>query len=273
MCASKSSNPISNPTLGLPLHRSGDHRGVLLLHGFASTPYEMRFLGNSLADRGFTVSVPTLPGHGTNPRDLAHTSAKEWLRGARLELSKLRKVSDRILVVGQSMGGLLALRLAAESRVDAIACLAVPLWLAPKSQRVAQVLRNIPRFLLHRIPHRPKDGGSDVLDEAVKAENPAYSVLPVAGVAELATLMRAARAELGKVGCPSLILHGKNDHTAPPECAAALHRELASVDKTLFMLERSYHLVSVDVERDLVAEQVLGFAERILGSQASQTGD
>ncbi|MGC9333124.1 MAG: alpha/beta hydrolase, partial [Anaerolineae bacterium] len=82
--------------------------GCLLLHGFTSTPEEMRWLGQDLAGRGYTVLGARLAGHGTEPRDLARTRFRDWRISVEEGLALLRGAAERIVVAGQSMGGLLA---------------------------------------------------------------------------------------------------------------------------------------------------------------------
>ncbi len=248
-------------------HRGG-RDGILFLHGFTGSPYEMRFLAEGAATAGYTVDVPVLPGHGTTPGDLATTSYEQWIDCARSAVHELQNDCDKVMVVGQSMGGLLAIDLAAARLCDSVALFAVPLRLPGVSGVVARLLPAIPTSLLRRLPPRSKAQGSDVLDAAVKKENPGYRVLPLAGVAELATLMAKTPPLLSAVRCPALVVHGKNDHTAPASCAATLLAELGSADKSLLMLERSFHLISADVEKFLVAKRLTAFATRTLTGQS-----
>src|SRR5438045_2046546 len=70
-----------------PFHHPGNRTGVLLLHGFGGSPVEVQPLALSLADKGYTVDVPLLPGHGTTPRDFAATRNEQLIDAARNELS------------------------------------------------------------------------------------------------------------------------------------------------------------------------------------------
>src|SRR5262249_15441896 len=113
-----------------PSKTSGARRAALLLHGFTGTPFEMRPLGEKLAERGIRAVGHRLAGHGGHPDELARTSYRDWIAGADDALAKLRGEAERVAVVGLSLGGLIGLDLARRTNdLAALACLAVPLWL------------------------------------------------------------------------------------------------------------------------------------------------
>ncbi len=239
--------------------------GVLCLHGFTNVPREVSFLAKSLHRRGFTVETPTLPGHATTPEELNRTTRSEWKSAVARELRDLLTRCDRVAVVGQSMGGLLALDAAADGpEVAAVVALATPLWLERATELAISGLARLPRSLILRIPHLKKSRGSDVRDHEVRAENLAYPVLPIAGVIELSALMADVASRLDQVAAPILVIHGRQDHTAPVACADAIVHGVASTVRSLSILPRSYHLISCDVERELVAQRVGTFLDRAM---------
>jgi len=159
------------------------------------------------------------------------------------------------------MGGLLAVRLAQKrpERVRALVLMSVPLWLPTLTSAFVR--------LLGRLGHPwalPKLGGSDVRDREARRENPAYDQFPVRAVTELLALQAEVRSNLASVRQPTLIVHARRDHTASPACARALCSGLGGRDVRLCWLERSYHLVPIDVERDRVAQLVGDFVEEQL---------
>jgi carboxylesterase len=229
--------------------------GVVCVHGLTGTPYEMRFLGGELARAGFTAIGPLLPGHGTTVDDLARTRWSEWVAAVERAFDSLRARCERVAVVGQSMGGLLALELASRrTDVAAVATLATPLWLGRLGGLVA---RWAEAGKLGRIRTLPKLRGSDVRDRQVRAENPCYATFPINAIIEISAGMRAVDAALPRIVAPVLVLHGKRDHTAPVACAERI-AERARAVRTL-ILPRSYHLIAADVERDIVAAEVIAF--------------
>lgn len=229
--------------------------GVVCVHGFTSTPYEMRFLGERLANAGFRVRGIRLPGHGTSLEDLDQTPRRAWCDAVEAAFDDLRVDHAEVALVGQSLGGLLSLELASRRpEVAAVCSLAAPLWLEGMAARVAGWAE---AGKLAWCKQLPKLGGSDVRDPVAKHENPAYRAVPVKALVQFVQFMREADAALPAVTQPVLVVHAKLDHTAPVACAARLAARTRA--RRTKLLERSYHLISIDVERDIVAEEVRSF--------------
>jgi carboxylesterase len=245
--------------LGEPFDLVGDDDiGVVLVHGFTGTPYEVRYLGEQLARAGYTVRAPLLPGHGTSLADLDATKWNDWAECVERAIDQLRVRCRRVAVVGQSLGGLLALHLASHRRdVACVASLAAPLWLEGLSARVAAWTT---RGALRGVRAVPKLGGSDVRDKRVKRENPCYPSIPTKALAQLLDFMQVVDDALPRVTQPVLVLHAVQDHTAPVACAKTIAERTRAVRMRL--LPQSYHLIAVDVERDIVAAEVTQFIRR-----------
>ncbi len=238
-----------------------DPVGVVCVHGFTGTPYEMRFLGDHLADAGFHARGLLLPGHGTSIRDLDRTTWRDWVGAVETTFDELRRQHARVAVVGQSLGGLLALELASRRpEVAAVATLAAPLWLDGLSARVAELAS---AGALRWLAQVPKLAGSDCRDRESRRENPSYRAIPMKALGQLAAFMHVVDDSLERITQPVLVIHGKHDHTAPVACAAEIARRTHA--RRTKLLERSYHLIAIDVERDLVAEEVRSFLRQIQG--------
>ena len=244
--------------LGDPFELEGDQGvGVLCVHGFTGTPYEMRYLGTRLHAAGYTVSGPLLPGHGTRPEDLDALRWTDWAGAVEDAFDKLRASCRRVAVVGQSLGGLLALHLASRrTEVAAVATLAAPLWLEGLAGRVSRwaARGSLPVRTL------PKLARSDVRDRRTRAENPCYDRFPVRAIAELVRFMHLVEGELAAIRAPVLVLHGRRDHTAPVASAPRIAKATRAVRTRV--LDRSFHLIAADVERDVVAAEVTAFLRR-----------
>jgi len=233
-----------------------DDIGVVLVHGFTGSPYEVGYLGRRLSAEGYTVCAPRLPGHGTSLEDLDRTRWEDWEAAVQRAVDGLRVRCRRVALVGQSLGGLLALYVASHrTDIECVASLAAPLWLDGLNGRVARW--TLPGGPLARIKRLPKLGGSDVRDPRTKAENPCYDGIPTRALAELQAFMKIADDALPNITQPVLVLHATQDHTAPVACAQRIAERAHA--KRVRILPRSYHLIAVDVERDIVAAEVASF--------------
>jgi carboxylesterase len=242
-----------------------DNIGIVLIHGFTGTPFEVRHLGEHLAREGFWVRAPLLPGHGVTLEELDRTTWHDWTDAIDREVDAMRRRCARVAVIGQSLGGLLALHLGSRRRdLAAIGSLAAPLWLPPLAARVAASTQ---RGLLRRVRAIPKLGGSDVRDPRVRAEIPSHRAIPTRALGQLLAFMRIADDALPRIAAPVLVLHGARDHTAPVACAARIADRARA--QRLRILPRSYHLIAADVERDIVAAEINCFVRRAAARRAA----
>jgi len=246
-----------DPAVVAPWRIGAGRRGALLLHGFAGTPPELRHLGDYLAARGWRCHAPALPGHGETPEALEKTSWTQWAGGAQAAFDRLAGECDEVVVAGQSMGGTLALHLAAtDLRVKAVASLAAPVWLPGLAVRVLPAVKHLVRW------HRPGDD-IDLWDQAAVEELYSYGIRSTRAINELRRLCARVRDELPQVRCPVLVVHGERDRTIDPRCAAEIGRRLVcSPAVEQYLLPRSGHAVSVDVDRDRVNTLVHAWFER-----------
>lgn len=233
----------------------GGSVGIVLVHGFTGTPYEVRYLGEHLVREGFSVRAPLLPGHGTTIEDLDRTTWGDWVDAVEAATGALQARCARVAVVGQSLGGLLALYLGSRRRdLVAVGTLAAPLWLPRLAARVAASTQ---RGVLRGVRAIPKLGGSDVRDRRARAENPCYDAIPTRALGHLLAFMKIVDDALPRITAPVLVLHGARDHTAPAACAARIAARARAA--RVRILPRSYHLIAADVERDVVAAEVARF--------------
>ncbi|MGN6110596.1 MAG: alpha/beta hydrolase [Kofleriaceae bacterium] len=240
------------------LDGDGDEIVAVLVHGFTGTPYEMSHLGAHLARQGIAVRAPLLPGHGTSIGDLDRTGWRDWAGAVERAVEAASARFRRVAVIGQSLGGLLALHVASRRpELAAVGSLAAPLWLPGWSGRIAAWTTTGP---LRWISKLPKLGGSDVRDPRVRAINPSYRAIPTRALGELLAFMQVVDAELPQIACPVLVMHATHDHTAPVACAARI-ADRARAERVR-ILPRSYHLIAIDLERDLVADEVTALLRR-----------
>lgn len=227
---------------------------VLCLHGLTGTPYEVRPIAQALVARGLRARGPWMAGHEQGHEALSRTRYEDWVELAERELVALRAEHAKVFVVGVSMGGLVAIRLAETRAVDGIVVVGTPLALKPPLPLLARVLRPL-------IPFRAKRG-SDIRDPAARARHPGLQAMPLASVCELVRLQALVAGELARVRAPILVAHGRHDRTAPPRDAARIHAEVGSTEKELFYLERSGHVASVDYDGPALARAAADFIAR-----------
>jgi carboxylesterase len=248
---------------GAPFDLPGGPGAVLLLHGLTGSPYEMRHVAERLHERGYRALGPVMPGHGGDPRRLIGLTWRDWVEGARGELRRLDAARE-VFVVGCSMGALVACLLAHSEpgRIRALALLAPALHLG-RSARVAALLAATP--VARAWPLVPKLGGSDVRDALQRRANPTMAAVPLAAVGQLAALSRHVARLLPEIRVPALVVAGRHDHTVRLSGARAIARRIGSAPAELVVLERSWHLVGIDVERDRCADEVAAFVARNAG--------
>jgi carboxylesterase len=246
-----------DPDVVAPWRLGEGRRGVLLLHGFAGTPPELRRLGVHLAARGWTCLAPVLAGHGRTPEELGPTRWRDWARSAQEAFDELGAECDTVCVAGQSMGGTMALHIAASNpSVAAVAAMASPIWVRDWRLRLLPVLHRLVRW------HSPS-GDIDLYDQAAIEELWSYDRRPTRSIMEFTRFITAVSHELAMVRAPVLLLHGGRDRTIDPrnmdDIAARL---VCSPVVETQLLPRSGHAVSVDVDRETVNERVTGWFER-----------
>ncbi len=252
-CHGSGRDPGPPPDRGGTFRLPGGTDGCLLLHGLTGTTAEMRPLGERLhRDGGFTVAGVLLAGHGRDAATFQATGWPEWYRSAEGEFRNLRASCGPLFLVGFSMGGLLALRLAILHPADvrAVALLATPLFADGRKARLAAILLRLPGL---------KGGiARTARKRAGRTPPPLHRDLtyPQASFAQLKGILRREAVHMRR---PALILHSKRDPSVPWENALFLHRLVSSPRKRLLILSRSLHVLPLDEERDLVAEEILGF--------------
>jgi carboxylesterase len=241
-----------------PFHHDGSDVGVLLCHGFTGTPQSMRPWGEYLADRGYSVRIPLLPGHGTTWQEMNQTRWEDWYAAVDAAFRELHEASERVVVCGLSMGGALALQLAQG--------------------------------------HGPRISGLVLVNPAVKFEDPRTLLLPVLkhlvgslgaigndvkkpGVTELAyarTPLKAAHSQLvawqsvvrdlPEVTQPVLLLRSPQDHVVPASSSALILSRISSIDVTEILLEDSYHVATIDNDAQRIFDESAKFIERTTSS-------
>ncbi|MER5642277.1 alpha/beta fold hydrolase [Kitasatospora sp. NPDC002227] len=238
-----------------PFHQAGGPVGVLLVHGFTGSPQSMRPWAERLAAAGHTVSVPLLPGHGTRWQDMQATRWEDWYAEADRALRELADTCEQVFVCALSMGGSLALRLAARHG-DAISGL-VLVNPSVRSDNPASVLLPV---LRHLVPTLPGVANDIALEGSTEV---GYDRVPLHAAWSLGRLWKTVQEELPGIKQPLLLLHSPQDHVVSAANSELVLARISSTDVTELLLERSYHVATLDHDAELIFEASLDFIRRL----------
>ncbi|MDF3288566.1 alpha/beta hydrolase [Streptomyces silvisoli] len=238
-----------------PYRHDGGPTGVLLCHGLTGSPQSLRPWAEYLAERGLSVSLPLLPGHGTRWQDLGVTGWQDWYAEADRELRALRERCVRVFVFGLSMGGALTIHLAAEHG-PAISGIVL---VNPSVKADGGRLRLVP-VARHFVPS-VKGIASDIARE--DSVELGYDRTPLHAVHSLSRFWRIVQADLPKVTQPVLLFNSRVDHVVHPANGDLVERRLGSTDLTRTILERSYHVVPLDHDAEQVFRSSYEFVRRL----------
>ncbi len=228
---------------------------VILIHGFTATTVEVRPLANELANAGYSVICPLLPGHNTTPEDLNKIKWHEWVSSVDFVLEKAFNDFDNVFISGESMGGLVACYLAAQYKSIKGVLLFSPALFVPKLQ--------LSKFIRYFRPFMPKAARKkdDVNTEIYPWKG--YTVNPTSAANELFKLQKIVKTNLPKIVQPVLIIQGKKDNTITPESSNYIYEHINSIDKKLVIMENSGHCVLLDQDFQLVVEYSKNFLSRL----------
>jgi carboxylesterase len=229
---------------------AGSHTAVLFLHGFTGSPVSWVPIARAVAATGIDVSVPLLPGHGTTWQEMDETGWGDWLGAARTELGRLRSDHDRVIVVGLSMGGSLALALgAAEVAPDELILVNPALYIDSPLAPLLPVLKHVVRTI-------PAIGGDIAHPDR---DEYAYDRTPLTPLASFFTALQSLREDLWKVECPVTVMVSGEDNVVAPRTLRALRSRLPHPPH-IVALRRSRHVATLDFDADTIAEAVLSRA-------------
>jgi len=238
-----------------PKSKNNKKVGVLLFHGWTSSPYELRKLGNFLEDKGFAVYAPLLSGHGTKWQDLYNVGWKDWEKGAERAYQEISKEYENIFVGGVSMGGNLAIHLAAKhSEIKGLIMLGTPIRLKKFFLRkFLPVLK-----IVHPITNKSYSNYArrEILDNKRH-----YWTFPTKSVSDAIDGMYDSKRKLKKVKCHTLVMQSTKDQLLTPINARIIFNLLGTDKdkKELVWIKDSDHTFIVDIYKDQIFEKVYEF--------------
>ncbi len=236
---------------------------ALLIHGLTGTPYEMRYLGERLAAQGIRVRGVRLAGHASAPEDLGKVTHENWYESVVRGFEELRGYGDPNIVIGLSCGAVLAARLAEDQpeAVSGLVMLAPAFFLPWRQTLMLNAVRRLGPIVNSLYLHN--DRGSDIHDQSAALVHPTCKLMPLSAPIELLKLSAIVRASIQRIKQPTLIMHSINDHTCPQQKNVDyLMQHLGSAEKRAVILDQSYHVITVDSDKERIASEVLGFANQ-----------
>lgn len=265
--------------------KADTERAVLLIHGITGTPSEMRYLGKCLHRGGYTVFCDTLPRHCSTLKELKKVTWQEIAEATAGSLQMLAKDYKKVFIGGLSMGALMAIHLAHEfpREVSGIAALAPTIfydgWALHKGKAIMEIIWYVP-FIRNMIDIR-EDHPYGLKDEELResvhrfyrdasAKKFSNKVLlfgspffPMCCLYQHHLLTRLVKKEMAAVKSPIVIVHAREDDMTSLKNAEYVFNHIGSPDKSLVVLEDSYHMITIDKEKDKTAQAVIDFFNKI----------
>ncbi|WP_298785791.1 carboxylesterase [uncultured Marinococcus sp.] len=238
------------------LYFPGGETAVLVCHGFLGTPQSVQHVCRLLAQNGFTVYAPRLQGHGTSYQDLARFTHQDWIKDIHTAYQSLRAKHSRVFIAGQSMGGTLALHAAAFFQDAAGIALINPAIDVPQMKRA--VTQTSAAFIKEELP--------DI--RTPQEEEITYSHVPTASVHSLLELTASVSPQISSISCPAFVAASRIDHVVPPANAVAIHENLSSSFKSFVWLEHSYHVATLDADRDFLAKRLSSWMSSVVSADS-----
>lgn len=240
-----------------PFAAQGGRVGVLLSHGFTGSPASMTPWAKHLAERGHTVAVPRLPGHGTTWQEMNRTGWQDWYGELDAALTDLRASCDRVVVTGLSMGGCLALRLA-EQRPDDVDALV----LVNPAVNVKRLDVKFVPLLQWIVPSMPGIGNDIKL---AGQDEVGYDKTPLKALASQLKMWKEVRAGLGQVKQPLLFFRSNDDHVVDETSKDIILAGVSSSVKEFVPLINSFHVATLDNDAQLIFERTDAFIAEHVG--------
>src|SRR5690554_2212581 len=177
--------------------KNNDKIGCLIIHGFSGGVFQIKPLEEYLNGKGYITSCPKLKGHTGNAKDMKNADYKDWIASAEKELTILMEKTDRIVIVGFSMGGLIAVNLACKYDIKAIITINTPIYYWNLKRILLNICDDIKNKRLHYIKR--------YID--AKKSSPLISMI------NFLRLLNSTKPRLSNIRCPFLIIQTKDDDT------------------------------------------------------------
>ena len=232
---------------------NGDYSkvGIVLVHGFTSTPSVMRPWGEFLNNHGFTVRVPLLPGHGTSIADLDNVSWKQWPSEIEIQINHLLIDCKKVFLCGFSMGAAASLHVAARYQSQLNGLILVNPMIHRKNVWPPAVK------IAARLVKSFGTAGSDI--KAGDVIQWKYDRTPMRAAHQLLRLLEETRPLLPTIKLPLLLFRSAIDHTLPASNSEIILSSIGSNQKREITLHNSYHVAPLDHDQEQIFSESLKF--------------
>ncbi|MGB4263405.1 MAG: alpha/beta fold hydrolase [Fervidobacterium sp.] len=235
----------------VPIFLEGGNKAILFVHGFTGSPHDFDYMAREANRSGFTVSVPRLPGHGTCGEDFLKTTSRDWLRRAFDAYYDLKAMHDDVAIVGLSMGGVIALIMAAQLKPTKLVTLAAATHVFDKRINLTPFISLFTKKIKRENDEKYDDPDLEFLKrEYWSCDWPRQS-------AELYKLMKLSRKSVPLIASDTLVVAARNDNAVPMEAAEFIYKNIRSEKRKLLIFERSSHVLSNDIEKEEVTKSVI----------------
>jgi len=238
-----------------PASLAGGPDGVIVIHGFTGNPFSVRPLAQAIAAAGYSVELPLLPGHGRTLDDMMPTGWSDWSGAVEGVYRDLAARCERVAVAGLSMGGSLAVWLAAH-HPDIAALVTINAAVEPGGGAIVEMARTL---LAEGTELLPGIGSDIALPDAVE---PSYDGVPVAALMSMAEAVDGLETLIPEVRCPALVFTSTQDHVVPPSAGEYLASHLGGPVERV-MLERSYHVATLDFDAAEIERRTVEFLGKV----------
>lgn len=234
--------------------------GVLILHGYSANINCVSPLEAPIQALGLPTRMPVLRGHGSRPEDLEGVTWRDWVADGRAALEDLLTEVEKAVIVGHSMGGLVAINLAADFAEGTDSIVLAAAGIQPASPlapgKPLAFLLPVARLLMKRVQMGP-----NYVDKAQDASHKNYMWVPISSTESFLEFTQQARRRLPEVKAPALILHSKKDATIEPASAEIIYQQISTpaAEKRIQWFEVSGHEMFRDIEREAVVKAVVEY--------------
>lgn len=259
----KYGDKMNNYDIDLP----GGEPAVLLIHGLTGNPYEMKFLAEKMNKAGFTVSAPCLPGHSQTLEKLKDTCWQNWYERVRERYLELKQNHLKVGIAGLCMGAVLALELSFEFKdIPAVSLMSTTLfydgWTIPWYSFLIPLAYYTPIKYMYSFSERPPYGiKNDRLRKIVQSNTATlvYDEVPGVVMDQNFRLISRVKKHMPRIKTPLLLIHAYEDDTASVKNADYVENHVGSTEIRKVLLQNSYHMVTIDNDRMLVAQENIDF--------------